>query len=162
MLGWSLTRKVVVNDVEGTQMQDTKLAHQIGLQTCESLTDLVRQSWSTESFGCKYQGKVSQSLEDRRAEQILHDEVFHNGTPWVAPILLRNRAEPFPASFHMARNRMLKLEKRSDSSEQRRESFAQLCYDRMNKILEDGHFRKLNETKGFFALPTLGTCQSFL
>ena len=62
----------------------------------------------------------------------------------------------------MARNRMLKLEKRLDASEQRRESFAQLCYDRMNKMLEDGHFRKLNETEAFFARPTLGTCQSFL
>ena len=52
----------------------------------------------------------------------------------------------------MARNRMLKLEKRLDSSERRCDSFAQLCYDRMNKMLEDGHFRKLNETEAFFCL----------
>ena len=37
----------------------------------EELNSLVKEWWSTESFGTKFDSKLASSAEDRRAEQLL-------------------------------------------------------------------------------------------
>ena len=88
---------------------------------------------------------MSKSFEDRKSEEILSREVLHNGTRWVAPILRRNETESFPPSLQMARKRACLFERRLDKSEAEGTEFAELCYQRMEKMLVNGHFRKISD-----------------
>ena len=47
---------------------------------------LIKSSWETETFGCKYQHDVPLSPEYRRSQEILDAEVYHDGKRWVAPL----------------------------------------------------------------------------
>ena len=143
--GWSVTGRAILGD----DTRKAQLVHRlqpIGVTNdATELSDLVKSSWTTEAFGCKYNDDVSKSFEDRKSEEILSREVLHNGTRWVAPILRRNETESFPPSLQMARKRACLFEHRLDKSEAEGTEFAELCYQRMEKMLADGHFRKISD-----------------
>ena len=145
-LGWTVTGRVVVTSE--TEHQPVQFIGMDG--PSPELDELIRSSWTTESFGCKFQCDTSQSPEDREAEELLDREVHHNGSRWVAPLLRKNcgDGEPLPESRSMAEKRARNFENkldRSEKSEQTSEqpSFAEMCYTRMGKMISDGHVRKL-------------------
>ena len=106
LLGWTVTGRVVIREDKAEQLPEVNFLH----------TD---DPWSTEKFGCKYQFETPFSPEDRKAEKILNSEVYHEGTRWVAPLLRRDRAAPFPPSRQMATKRAKAFEKRLEKSELR-------------------------------------------
>ena len=111
--------------------------------TSRSLYDFMERSWSTESFGCRYDYPKPMSAEDRLGEDILRAEVYHDGVRWVVPVLRSNRSDVFPPSFDMARRRAQSLEKKLDKSTRAGNGLAALCYNKMEKMLQEGHFHKL-------------------
>ena len=94
-----------------------KPIHRMEIVSEQSFLELVKDTWSTESFGCKYNLSEVRSFEDRKAEAILDKQVFHNGQRWVTPILRQDLTEIFPASYEMAKKRTLMFERRLDRSE---------------------------------------------
>ena len=105
LLGWTVTGQDLADvSVEDEQVRFVR-RQEAGDSTL--MDDTSRANWSTESFGCAYDRAVP---EDRRAEAILQDEVDHNGTRWVAPILLRNTSVVFPPSRPMAEKRDHRLD----------------------------------------------------
>ena len=76
------------------------------------MDDILQASWTTESFGCAYDTDAPHSPEDRRADSIAITviTVCHNGSRWVAPILVRDTEAVFPASRSMAEKRAKDLE----------------------------------------------------
>ena len=80
LFGWSVTSKAILGD----DTRKAQLVHRlqpIGVTNdATELSDLVKSSWTTESFGCKYNDDGSKSFEDRKSEEILSREVLHNGT----------------------------------------------------------------------------------
>ena len=48
----------------------------------QSFLELVKDTWSTESFGCKYDLSEVKSFEDRKVEAILDKQVLYNGQRW--------------------------------------------------------------------------------
>ncbi|KAF0303777.1 hypothetical protein FJT64_024288 [Amphibalanus amphitrite] len=53
---------------------------------------VFRRHVDTEQFGCEYDFDTPFSPEDRKADNILNSEVYHDGTRWVAPLLRRDHA----------------------------------------------------------------------
>ena len=142
-LGWTVTGRVVV-----TTETEHEPVQFIGMDGPDSeLDDLIRSTWATESFGCKFQRDTAHSPEDCEAEKLLDREVYHNGDRWVAPLLRKNRGETLPESRSMAEKRARHFENRLDRSEKLsahgQPSLAEMCYSRMEKMVSDGHVRKL-------------------
>ena len=50
-LGWTLTGRLVGNDMPKTE----RPVHRLAVENDEQMDALIRSSWQTESFGCKYQ-----------------------------------------------------------------------------------------------------------
>ena len=123
---------------------------------------------STEQFGCKYRFEAPFSPEDRKAEQILGREVYHDGTRWVAPLLRRDRDQPFPPSRQMAQKRAKAFEKIIQKSEHlcEKPSLGEMTKIRMAKMISDGHFRKLtaeeasHEPQNVWYLPLMAITNS--
>ena len=80
---------------------------------------------------------------------MLQENVEHDGERWIAPLLRRDEEETFPESRTMAEKRAISLEKRLDKSEEKKScktsSLAEMVYEKMEKMIADGHFRKLSE-----------------
>ena len=149
-LGWTVTGRVVVTADTGSQP-----VHFIGGdEPSRDLDDLVRSTWETESFGCKFQRDCAFSPEDQEAEKLLDREVYHNGSRWVVPLLRKNREESFPESRRMAEKRAINFEKRLDSSEKNQDNecpnLAGMCYSKMDQMVKDGHVRKLTTEEAEF------------
>ena len=140
-LGWTLTGRVVGNPNPGMD----RPVHRLTVEDDDQMDVLIRSSWQTESFGCKYQDDKPMSPEDRQSQGILDAEVYHDGTRWVAPLLRRHRDESLPPSRQMAEKRALAFERRMDRSEKSGEnpSLAEMTQTKMEKMLADGHFRQL-------------------
>ena len=164
-LGWTLTGKVIMT----TCLQDSTPVNFAGVDhdpPFDQMDALVRSTWKTECFGTKYKDSVPRSREDRLAMSILRNEVFHDGERWVAPLLRRSREEELPRSRDMAERRAISFEKRLDRATAKHEaerkkgpSLSEMTFSRMEKMLKDGHFRKLSrqeashETQNTWYLP---------
>ena len=113
--------------------------------------DNLSAIWRTDDFGCKYAFDKPRSPDDRKAEKMLHECVEHDGTRWVAPLLRRDEDEQFPESRTMAEKRTISLEKRLDKSRQKKNcktpNLAEMVYEKMEKMISDGHFRKLSSKR---------------
>ena len=143
-LGWTVTGRVIV-----TTETENEAVHFISRDgPNHELDDLVRSTWRTESFVCKFEQDTAYSPEDRKAEKLLDSEIHHNGNRWVAPLLRRDRDESLPESRLMAARRARSFEKRLDSAKTNeradgRPTLAEMCYSKMDKMVSDGHVRKL-------------------
>ena len=84
------------------------------------------------------------------AEAILDNQVFHNGQGWVTPILRRDLTENFPTKYEMAKKRSLMFECRLDRTERIGTDLKRLSFARMEKMLENGHFRKLSAVEALY------------
>ncbi|XP_043209021.1 uncharacterized protein LOC122374380 [Amphibalanus amphitrite] len=142
-LGWTVTGRVVTaTDVSRQSVQFIREG------VSRELDDLVKSTWTTESFGCKFQRNDAYSPEDQAAEQILDKEVHHDGIRWTAPLLRKNGAETLPESRKMAEKRAISFERKLDRSAKNevegQPTFAKMCYERIDKMESDGHIRKLS------------------
>ena len=99
----------------------------------------MREPWSTDDFGCKYNDSRPRSLENRRAEAVLDEQVYHDGERWVAPLLRREEEKPFEPSYDMALKRARCFERKLDKSE----ALTKMCFSKFQEMENNGHFRKL-------------------
>ena len=53
----------------------------------DELSSLVKEWWSTESFGTKFDSKTATSAEDRRAEQLLAQTTNWRGDRYETGLL---------------------------------------------------------------------------
>ena len=150
LLGWTVAGRVVIRNDTVKHSPEVNFLH-------------TEDPWSTERFGCKYDFEAPCSPEDRESESILANEVYHNGTRWVAPLLRRDRDHALPPSRQMALKRAAAFEKRMEKSERQGDnpSLGEMTRAKMAKMISDGHFRKLtaeeasHEPKNTWYLPLM-------
>ena len=168
-LGWTITGRVIATEDTESEcvnflnkslnMYRDDSAGSAAYSTDSDCSDIctvgsagdLSNIWRTEHFGCKYAFSKPLSPDDRKAETTLQEGAKHDGTRWTAPLLLKNEDEKMPESRTMAEQRAIALEKRLDRSQQKKNgktpSLAELVYEKMEKMISDGHFRKLSENE---------------
>ena len=107
--------------------------------TEELLTDQVKDWWSTESFGTKYDKPVSQSKEDERALSILMRTTKQLPDRYETGMLWKEDHVEFPNNRGMAMKRLEATER----SLKRRPELAEGYRATMQSYIQQGHARKL-------------------
>ena len=105
----------------------------------DDLTAMVREWWSTEAFGTKYEKPVSQSKEDGRALSILEGTTKKLADRYETGMLWKEDLVKFPDNREMALKRLQATEK----SLNRRTELAKAYQETMESYIQQGHARKL-------------------
>ena len=72
----------------------------------------VQEWWKTESFGCKYDGQVSRSVEDHAAIQILESTTQKVGDRYETGLLWKDPTTKLPNNRSVAESHLRSLERR--------------------------------------------------
>ena len=78
----------------------------------EDLHRQVQEWWKTESFGCKYDGQVSRSVEDHAAIQILESTTQKVGDRYETGLLWKDPTTKLPNNRSVAESHLRSLERR--------------------------------------------------
>lgn len=76
------------------------------------LHELVREFWTTESFGVTPSKKVLSSAGDQRAREVLNRTLRRIGDRWEVGLLWKTDQEHLPQSRKNAEKRVLSIEKK--------------------------------------------------
>ena len=134
--GWALT-----GAVHGLASESFRQIMHIQRKTTaeERLSEQVKEWWSTESFGTKYDKPASQSKEDERAMSILERTTKKMPDRYVAGMLWKDDDVKFPNNKEMALKRLEATER----SLKRRPALACAYQETVQAYIEQGHARKL-------------------
>ncbi|XP_065181934.1 uncharacterized protein LOC135812491 [Sycon ciliatum] len=133
-LGWS----VHGNDRAGVpQIEHCHLARTAD----DDLHQLVKESFSTESFGVKVTSNKTSSREEVRAERLLESTTKRVGTRWETGLLWRSSDIALPESYEMAKSRLMSLERKMD----RNPAYADQYCSKIAEYVATGYARKLTE-----------------
>ena len=134
--GWCLSGNVTQLVSPGAR----HVMHMTRVETPEEeLNSLVKEWWSTESFGTKFDSKVALSAEDRRAEQLLADTTQWRGDRYETGLLWRSDDISLPDNYMAALHRLESTEKRL-----LRQPATAAAYQRtFQEYVDKGYARKL-------------------
>ena len=105
----------------------------------DELNSMVKEWWSTESFGTQFDSKVATSAEDRRAEELLAQTTQWRGDRYETGLLWRSDDISLPNNYTAALRRLENTEKKL-----LRETAMAAAYQQTFKQYEDrGYARKL-------------------
>ncbi|XP_074657307.1 uncharacterized protein LOC141910513 [Tubulanus polymorphus] len=105
----------------------------------DELTALVREWWSTESFGVKYSKMEVQSLEDTRAQKMLEDNTHLVDGHYVTKLLWQRSDVKLPDNKPCALNRLRSVEKMLKNDAKKTDAYSKT----FQTYLEKGYARKL-------------------
>ena len=134
--GWCLSGSV-------TQLASPGARHVMHMARVESpdeeLNSLVKNWWSTESFGTKFESKVATSSEDRRAEKLLLKTTNWRGDRYETG-LWRSDKVSLPDNYMVALHRLKGMEEKLA-----RQPATAVAYQRtFQEHVDKGYARKLN------------------
>ena len=135
--GWCLSGSV-------TQLASPGARHVMHMARVESpdeeLNSLVKNWWSTESFGTKFESKVATSAEDRRAEKLLLKTTNWRGDRYETGLLWRSDKVSLPDNYMVALHRLKGMEKKLA----RQPATAVAYQQTFQEYVDKGYARKLN------------------
>ena len=136
--GWTLTGSVP--DLSPGKARQVMFIQKGSARDTE-LDTMLKDWWTTEAFGTKYDKPVSQSKEDRRAQDILEstttkiaDDRYETGLLWKADNMT------MPNSKAMATRRLCSTEKRLNGNTEKAAAYQAT----IESYLEKGHAKKLS------------------
>ena len=134
--GWTLAGSV--SSVVPSSMRQVMFL-QREAQGEDVLTDMVKEWWSTEAFGTKYDKSFSQSREDERALSILERTTKKLSGRYETGMLWKDDHVELPDSKGMALKRLQATER----SLKRHPELARAYQETMQSYIQQGHARKL-------------------
>ncbi|XP_043226749.1 uncharacterized protein LOC122383931 [Amphibalanus amphitrite] len=149
--GWTLTG--AVSDLHPGKHGRTRRAMfiQKGSAADEELDNMLKDWWTTESFGAKYERSVSQSKEDRRAQELLESTTTKlTGNRYETGLLWKTDDDtPFPDSKVMATKRLHGTERRLINDQEKAAAYQAT----IDAYVKKGHARKLSREEAQLRLP---------
>ncbi|XP_043212326.1 uncharacterized protein LOC122376502, partial [Amphibalanus amphitrite] len=124
---------------------------QKGSAADEELDNMLKDWWTTESFGAKYERSVSQSKEDRRAQELLESTTTKlTGNRYETGLLWKTDDDtPFPDSKVMATKRLHGTERRLVNDQEKAAAYQAT----IDAYVKKGHARKLSREEAQLRLP---------
>ena len=112
---------------------------------------MLKDWWTTESFGAKYERSVSQSKEDRRAQELLESTTTKlTGNRYQTGLLWKtDDTTPFPDSKVMATKRLHGTERRLVNDQEKAAAYQAT----IDAYVKKGHARKLSREEARLRLP---------
>ena len=111
------------------------------LQNHEDLNQLVKEHYKLENLGIRINERMSSSIQDRRATDIMLKTSLRIGQQWETGLLWKSDTAIMPSNKSDALKRLLGIERRMD----RDEEFARLYVEKMGYYLDKGFARKLTK-----------------
>ncbi|XP_028413990.1 uncharacterized protein LOC114536852 [Dendronephthya gigantea] len=111
----------------------------------ENLHRRVEEFWRTESFGCSFEGKIPQSMEDQNAIRTLEATTKYTGERYEVGMLWRCENPVLPYNRVLAETSFRNLEKKFQKDPELATAYTNIIHG----YLEKGYARKLSsdETK---------------
>ena len=138
--GWTMTGSV-------SALVPSSLRHVMFLRRDarydDDLTAMVKEWWSTESFGTKYDKPAPQSREDERALSILKRTTKRLPGRYETGMLWKEDRVEFPYKKGMALKRLEATERKL----QRDPDLASAYQDTIRSYVQEGHARKVTEAE---------------
>ncbi len=106
----------------------------------EDLSHQVQLWWKTESFGWKYAGETSRSVEDKKALEILESTTKHTGERYETALLWKEDDITLPNNRIVAEKQLFSLERRLA----RNEELASAYRDTIESDLRKGYAKRLS------------------
>ncbi|XP_043220281.1 uncharacterized protein LOC122380842 [Amphibalanus amphitrite] len=136
--GWCLTGSVAQLLPVGSR-EVLHVAHRCEGE--EKLQALVRDFWSTEAFGTRYNMKQPRSHEDRLAEEMMESTTKWRGDRYETGLLWKPDCVPLPNDRSMALRRLESTEKALRRAPEKAAAYR----DTMREYLDKGYARLLTE-----------------
>lgn len=137
-LGW------MVHGPECAEGVDKELAFFIKHQdNDQELNDLVRDFWTTESFGVSPTQNQLSSREDQRAREILYRSLKRIDGQWEAGLLWKTDQEVLPESRDNTEKRLLSIERKMTKDSE----FGKRYRANIQAYIDKGYARKLSGEK---------------
>ncbi|XP_043199298.1 uncharacterized protein LOC122369009 isoform X1 [Amphibalanus amphitrite] len=136
--GWCLTGSVAQLLPVGSR-EVLHVAHRCEGE--EKLQALVRDFWSTEAFGTRYNMKQPRSHEDRLAEEMMESTTKWRGDRYETGLLWKPDCAPLPNDRSMALRRLESTEKALRRAPEKAAAYR----DTMREYLDKGYARLLTE-----------------
>ena len=107
--GWCLSGSITQLTSPGTR----HVMHMTRIDSREEeLNSLVKEWWSTESFGTKFDSNIASSAEDRRAERLLAETTHWRGDRYETGLLWRSYDASLPNNYTTALHRLQSTERK--------------------------------------------------
>ena len=137
--GWALTG--LVSNVAPEASRQAMFIRKDSVSPDDTeLDEMLRDWWTTESFGTKYETTVSQSIEDKRAREMLERTTKQiSNTRYETGLLWKEDNQTLPDSKKMATRRLISTEKRLKSNPEKAEAYQATIVS----YLEKGYAKKL-------------------
>ncbi|XP_043246401.1 uncharacterized protein LOC122393959 [Amphibalanus amphitrite] len=107
VFGWTLTGSVA--ELVPRQVRDVMLIHRATEES--DLCDAVKDFWATESFGSMFEGQVSRSRDDIRAQATLNEMTKLRDGHYEVGLLWKKDGVKMPDNRKMAERRLQSLER---------------------------------------------------
>lgn len=130
--GWTLTGSV-------SSCAPGHLRSVMLLRKAETISELVQDWWTTEGFGCKFDGEAPQSLEDVRALKIMEDTTRKVDGRYEVGLLWRDEEMKMPDNWNMAHHRLQRLERSLRQQPEKAKEYDEALMG----YVEKGHARKI-------------------
>ena len=145
LLGWTVTGRAPQRSV---YMSDEQCVHHVRvsdeLTALHDLQNQVKQFWTTEAFGTKYEHADLHSDSDKRALSILDSTTKRVGERYETGLLWRDDGVQLPDNHEAAATRLKAVERRLTRDPELCQSYRET----VNNYVTEGHASKVNEDAG--------------
>ena len=145
LLGWTVTGRAPQRSV---YMSDEQCVNHVRvsdeLTALHDLQNQVKQFWTTEAFGTKYEHAELHSDSDKRALSILDSTTKRVGERYETGLLWRDDGVQLPDNHEAAATRLKAVERRLTRDPELCQSYRET----VNNYVTEGHASKVNEDAG--------------
>ena len=134
--GWTLTGSVAA-------LTPGHMRSVMFVRHADVLHDELKEMWTTEAFGCKFEGQAAQSKTDRKAQEIMERTTTMVDGHYEVGLLWKDADVKMPDNFMMAERRLQQLERNLLKRPEKASSYEEALMG----YVENGYARKVSATE---------------